>query len=155
MSDSSDWEGKLGESSMATQYALGIVLTFIVVGIGLVLSNGILSDPAWQHVTYGLNAYGAILAVWAGILVPVSGIWAAIYESKQNKKAIVPTTQAGKTKHSRNGSPESHRSGEDYETASSGQDASEQEASLGEIDFSYRGEIPQRKRRDYDDSEAA
>jgi len=57
----------MAKEPMGTQYAVGIILTFIVLGFGLILTRGILADPAWKS-SYGMSADMMVLAVWAGII---------------------------------------------------------------------------------------
>lgn len=162
---SSDWEGKMGQAPIGTQYAFGIILTFIVIGFGLILTRGMLADPnlggvigtaADRETTKDIM----ILAVWGGILVPLSGLWSGIYESKQNEKASIPKMPVADRvgDYWKGGSSEPFDSSRSYETTSSEgtdqvldtKDIQKQQRKPEDADFSYRGEFPERKRRGYD-----
>lgn len=158
--ESSDWEGQLGKASMGAQYATGIILTAILIGFGLILTRGMLADPALINPRYGMGADMMILAVWAGILVPLSALWGAIYESRKNKMASgLRMPLAGRVRdYWRGRASEPPDSGTSYETTSSEatdqvletENAQRQESKPEDADFSYRGELPKRKRKGYD-----
>jgi hypothetical protein len=80
---SGDREGQMGKAPMGTRYAIGIILTFIILGAGFILTRGMLSDPNFGGVI-GTAADREntnemlTLAVWGGIIVAVSGLCAAI-----------------------------------------------------------------------------
>jgi hypothetical protein len=138
----SDWEGKLGESSMGTQYAVGIMLTFLIIAFGLILTKDLLNADWYSGCCNTGSPDIFLLALWGGILMPLSGIWAAIYESKKNK-------EESRTVRAVRSGAEDHRSGNSepmpalYGSLSS--EGANQAPRREEKDLSYRGEYPKEK----------
>jgi len=135
---------KLNMSGMskATRHAAGILMSIIAVGLGLIVTYAIFSDPnvggiigtAADRFTVKMTLS---LAVWAGVAIPLLGIWSGILESKQNKKPSIPKITVADREE------EPFESGGFTGFASS--EGANQLPKQEEKDLSYRGEYPKEK----------
>jgi hypothetical protein len=148
--------------SKATRHAAGILMSIIAVGLGLIMTYAIFSDPnvggiigtATDRFTVKMTLS---LAVWAGVAIPLLGIWSGILESKKQEPVKATPEYQTEGYHPTN----EYRSSSSYEETASGgqvlktkksyrQTAEEHQSELKPGSDDYHGEMPKRRRKGYD-----
>lgn len=147
--------------SKPARHAAGILMSIIAVGLGLIMTYAIFSDPnvggvigtAADRFTVKMSVS---LAVWAAIAVAMLGIWSGILESKKQEPVeAVPEYQTAeyhpRTESRSSSSYHETESGEQVLKTKSRHQIAEDgptESKPGSDD--YHGEMPKRKRKGYD-----
>ena len=151
--------------SKTTRHGAGILMTIIAVGLGLIMTYSMLSDPNFGGIIGTAADRFTVkmtfsLAVWGGIAVVLLGIWSGILESKQVPYPRTESRPPGRrpfiertTTENGSGFTETVTYAEEspqqtLETVVEGEPKTSKKQKAP--DFSYRGEFPKRKRKGYD-----